>query len=250
MPIYNLAMRAVGQLKAADITELKGFPKAPPAAVIVVRALVLLYEKPILKKADPDGGSKKVDDWWESGKKGVLGMKDLLGRCKEFKKDDIPPEVIAAVKPIVELPEFNDEVLKKASTAAAGLGKWVRAMVQYDEAMKIVKPKQAQLAGAKEASAAAQALWDAALEKLRAVEAQMKELVDRLDAAEAKKKQLQDEFETAERKLLRANQLISKLKDEEVNWAKSLVQNRAFKECLVGDIIISSGIIAYLGVFT
>jgi len=39
-------------------------------------------------------------------------------------------------------------------------------MVQYDDAMKVVKPKQAQLKEAKEASAAAQALADAANEKL------------------------------------------------------------------------------------
>ena len=41
-----------------------------------------------------------------------------------------------------------------------------------------------------------------------------------------------------------------KLGDEEVNWAESLKKNKADKENLVGDIIISSGIIAYLGVFT
>jgi predicted translin family RNA/ssDNA-binding protein len=46
----------------------------------------------------------------------------------------------------------------------------------------------------------------------------MKLLVEELDAAEAKKKQLQEDFENAERKLTRANQLISKLKDEEKNW--------------------------------
>jgi dynein heavy chain len=40
------------------------------------------------------------------------------------------------------------------------------------------------------------------------------------------------------------------LKDEEKNWEKSLAQSIAFKTCLVGDIVISSGIIAYLGVFT
>lgn len=88
------------------------------------------------------------------------------------------------------------------------------------------------------------------MEKLRAVEAEMKILVDELEAAEARKKYLQDEFELAEKKLERANALISKLKDEEKNWEKSLQQNREFKKCLVGDIIISSGIIAYLGVFS
>lgn len=44
--------------------------------------------------------------------------------------------------------------------------------------------------------------------------------------------------------------MISKLKDEEKSWEKSLIQNREFKKNLVGDIIISSGIIAYLGVFS
>jgi len=46
MPIYNMAMRAVGQLKRDDITELKGFAKPPDAAVIVVKTLVILFEKP------------------------------------------------------------------------------------------------------------------------------------------------------------------------------------------------------------
>jgi len=78
----------------------------------------------------------------------------------------------------------------------------------------------------------------------------MKLLVEELDAAEAKKKQLQEDFENAERKLTRANQLISKLKDEEKNWEKSLKDNKEFKVNLIGDIVISSGIIAYLGVFT
>jgi dynein heavy chain len=78
----------------------------------------------------------------------------------------------------------------------------------------------------------------------------MKLLVDELEICETRKKTLQDEFELAERKLNRANQLISKLKDEEISWARQLEENKDFKTCLVGDIIISSGIIAYLGVFS
>lgn len=93
-------------------------------------------------------------------------------------------------------------------------------------------------------------MWDAAMEKLRAVEAEMKLLVDELDAAKKKKKFLQDEYELSEKKLERANALISKLKDEEKSWEVSLNVNKEFKKCLVGDIIISSGIIAYLGVFS
>jgi len=116
--------------------------------------------------------------------------------------------------------------------------------------MKVVKPKQALLKEAKESSAAAQKLWDTALEKLRAVETQMKALVDELDKAKAYEQQLTDQYDDSYKKCERAKSLIEKLGDEEVNWAISLKKNKEDKTNLVGDLIISSGVIAYLGVFT
>ena len=50
----------------------------------------------------------------------------------------------------------------------------------------------------------------------------MRLLVEKLDAAESKKKKLEDDYNLANKKLGRAKELIIKLKDEEVNWAKSL----------------------------
>lgn len=78
----------------------------------------------------------------------------------------------------------------------------------------------------------------------------MKNLIDEFDAAKATATKLQDEYDDAERKFNRANDLILKLKDEEASWAIQLKQKQADKLNLVGDIIISSGVIAYLGVFS
>jgi len=47
-----------------------------------------------------------------------------------------------------------------------------------------------------------------------------------------------------------AESLLGKLDGEKKNWEINLKKNRADKLNLVGDIIISSGVIAYLGVFT
>jgi dynein heavy chain len=248
MPIYNLAIRAVSQLKKDDITEIKGFSKPPEPAVAVIGTLIVLFgmEKKMLYKGT---GREKVPDPWETGKKFVLTAQ-LLNNCKDFKKDEIKPETIEKLRPLIEDPMYDDRVLKNASNAAWGLAKWVRAMVQYDDAMKIVKPKRAEAEAAKAQASEAQALWDAAVEKLRAVEAEMKALVEELEAAEARKKQLQDDYESAKTRLDRAVALISKLKDEEKNWEKSLEQNQEFKKSLVGDIIIAAGVIAYLGVFS
>lgn len=40
------------------------------------------------------------------------------------------------------------------------------------------------------------------------------------------------------------------MKDEEIAWKASLIKNKKDKLNLVGDILLSSGVIAYLGVFT
>jgi len=43
--------------------------------------------------------------------------------------------------------------------------------------------------------------------------------------------------------------LIDKLGNENETWKHSLTEQRKNRENLVGDILISAGIIAYLGVF-
>ena len=116
-----------------------------------------------------------VWDYWEPAKKKLLNA-DLLKRCKNYDKDNVSPDIIEKLKPIISQPLYQDDVLKAVSKAAAGLAKWVRAIVQYDDAMKVVRPKQEQLKEASEASKEAQRIWDVALEKLREVEAQMKKL--------------------------------------------------------------------------
>ena len=140
-------------------------------------------------------------------------------------------------------------MLKNVSKAAWGLARWVRAMVQYDEAMKIVKPKREQLKEAQDSSKAAQADWDQALDRLRAVEAQMKKLVDEFEAAKAEEEKLINEKNGCEKKLKRAGSLITKLENERLSWEESLKTSKEQRENIVGDILISSGIIAYLGVF-
>jgi len=77
----------------------------------------------------------------------------------------------------------------------------------------------------------------------------MKKLMDEFEAAKAEEERLKAEKEDCERKHKRAGSLIEKLASENVNWQNSVVEQKASKENLVGDILISSGIIAYLGVF-
>jgi len=148
------------------------------------------------------------------------------------------------------MPAYSDEVLRGASKAAFGIAKWVRAMIQYDEAMKIVRPKREQLKFAQESSKEAQRIWDEALARLREVEEQMKKLMDEFEEAKAEEENLRLKKEDYEKKVYRADQLIDKLSGERQTWKLECTKMIQFRENIVGDILISSGIIAYLGVFT
>lgn len=94
---------------------------------------------------------------------------NLLKQCLDYDKDNVKEEIIKEIVPLLESPDYSDKVLEKASKAAFGMAKWVRAIIQYDEAMKIVRPKEQQLKEAKAASKEAQDLWDAAIARLKAV---------------------------------------------------------------------------------
>ena len=78
----------------------------------------------------------------------------------------------------------------------------------------------------------------------------MKKLMDEFEATKAEEDRLKAQKEDCEKKLKRAGSLIEKLSDEKKSWKSSLIVMKESRENLVGDILICSGIIAYLGVFT
>jgi len=77
----------------------------------------------------------------------------------------------------------------------------------------------------------------------------MKKLMDEFEATKAEEDRLKAQKDDCEKKCDRAKSLIEKLNIENKNWEISLQKERKNKENLVGDILISAGIIAYLGVF-
>lgn len=77
----------------------------------------------------------------------------------------------------------------------------------------------------------------------------MKKLMDEFEATKAEEDRLKSQKDDCEKKFKRAGSLIEKLAGENVNWQNSLAQQKIARENLVGDILVCSGIIAYLGVF-
>jgi len=247
IPIYEGAVKAVNGLKGSDVTELKGFKTATPPVMLVAKTLCLYFNVKPAMVTGPDGKTK-VPDYWVPCKSNILNA-TLLKALKDYPKDTMSDDLVAQIAPVLEEPNYADAVLQKASVAAHGISKWCRAIVGYHGAMKVVTPVKLELAAAKESSAIAQKQWDEAKAKLQAVQDEMKKLVDALEETQNEETRLRNEKDDCERKVDLAKALINGLANERENWKVDLAKNKENRLNVVGDVIIASGVIAYLGVF-
>lgn len=145
--------------------------------------------------------------------------------------------------------DFHPDKVKNVSTACEGLCKWIRAMDIYDRVAKIVAPKQQALALA-EAELADQ------MEKLNSKRTELQIILDKLQglndyfAEKSKqKKNLEDEIDNCEKKLDRAEILLSGLGVEKKRWKEIASSLKISLDNVIGNVLLSSAYIAYLGPF-
>ena len=250
IPILESALKAVGNLSKNDINEVKALKKPPDGVRLTIEALCIMFGIKPEKVPNPAGKGPKVDDYWGVGSKEVLGNSKLLEDLKGYDSDNIPMEIITKITPYISRPDFAEDVIARGSVAAGGLCKWVHAVFKYDKVAKIVAPKKAALAKA------TQELTEA-MTVLAGKQAMVKELKDKLAQLEsdlagaiAKKNALLEEVETCKIRLDRANKLVSGLGGEKVRWTASAQNLQMLYDNIVGDVVLSAGMIAYLGAFT
>ncbi len=78
----------------------------------------------------------------------------------------------------------------------------------------------------------------------------MKKLMDEFEKAKAEKERLEAEYDECNAKKKRAGELVEGLADEKERWGENRILLEGDMKHLVGDVILSSGVIAYLGAFT
>ncbi|XP_028940048.1 dynein heavy chain 7, axonemal, partial [Antrostomus carolinensis] len=250
MPHLESALAALDTLTPQDITVVKSM-KSPPAGVkLAMEAICILKGIKADRIPDPSGSGKKIEDFWGPAKR-LLGDIKFLQSLHEYDKDNIPPAYMAIIrKQYLTNPEFVPDKIRNASTAAEGLCKWVIAMEFYDTVTKNVAPKKLKLNQAEEK-------LNIAMDSLRKKQADLKEVQDKLavlqQTLESKKQEkadLENQVDLCSKKLQRAEQLIGGLGGEKSRWHETALKLGRQYINLTGDILISSGIVAYLGAFT
>ena len=250
IPILNSALKALDTLKPADITEVKGMKNPPALVKLVMETICILKDVKPEKVQDPNGGVKKVNDYWGPAKK-LLGDMKFLQSLKDYDKDNIPPKLIKQIREkYVPNPDFDPVKIRGASIACEGLCRWVRAMEAYDRVAKVVAPKKIKLKEAEGELKEAQALLKVKQDSLKEIQDKLQALKDDFAKLEKKKNDLEAEVDLCSKKLERASTLIGGLGGEKQRWGQTAKDLGETYDNLTGDVLVSSGLVAYLGAFT
>ena len=140
----------------------------------------------------------------------------------EYDKDHIPDDLIARVKPMMELEALTEAKVKNASGALVAVRLWVIAMITYHEVLKIVNPKRAIAA---EMTAKLEVVMKNLNEKrakVKAIDEKLAKLTAEQNALEAKSKALNDEIDDCGKKLVRAEKMINGLAGEKARWTQTV----------------------------
>ncbi|XP_078488802.1 dynein axonemal heavy chain 7 isoform X2 [Ciona intestinalis] len=250
IPILEAALSALNTLTPADITVVKSMKNPPAAVKLTMETICILKNIKPERIPDPSGSGKKIEDYWVPSKK-VLGDMKFLQSLQDYDKDNIPPNLMKIIRSkYIPNPEFVPEKIRNASTACEGLCKWVRAMDSYDKVAKVVAPKKIKLKGAEAELKVAMASLRKKQAALKEVQDKLQILQDKLEFNKQKKADLENQVDLCSKKLHRATQLIESLGGEKDRWGETAHALGITFNNLTGDVLIASGIVAYLGTFT
>uniref|UniRef100_A0A671XYF8 Dynein axonemal heavy chain 7 n=1 Tax=Sparus aurata TaxID=8175 RepID=A0A671XYF8_SPAAU len=250
MPALEAALSALDTLKPSDITVVKSMQNPPGLVKLVMESICIMKGIKPERKPDPSGTGKMIEDFWGPSKK-LLGDLKFLDSLKAYDKDNIPAPYIKKIRDkFVDNPDFQPSVIKNVSSACEGLCKWVRAMEMYERVAKVVAPKKERLKLAEDELSVQMEMLSVKRAELKEVVDRLQSLNDELDAMIKKKKELEDNIELCSQKLIRAEKLIGGLGGEKDRWTEAARQLGIRYTNLTGDILLSSGIVSYLGAFT
>eukprot|EP01084_Bolivina_argentea_P087262 157620_1 len=203
-----------------------------------------------VKKKDP-ATMKKYDDFWEAAQKSILSdAKKFLETLVTFDKDSLTEKIVSKISPYMSNPAFTVAEIEKASKACRAICMWSHAMHTYFYVARDVEPKRKKLAEATATLEVVNKQLAEAKGSLQGVMDKLASLQAKYDGAVAEKERLANEVVQCSVKLERAEKLIGGLGGEKARWSASVIALNAQLDNVMGDVVLSSGAIAYVGAFT
>ncbi|BFF92572.1 dynein beta chain ciliary [Drosophila madeirensis] len=240
-PALLAAQEALNTLNKNNLTELKSFGSPPDAVVSVCGAVLVLFASK---------GKIPKDRSWKACRVIMGNVDKFLDNLINYDKKHIHPDVIKALQPYINDPDFSPEKIISKSSAAAGLCSWVININRFYDVYLIVEPKERALLESEKELQDARDKLTALNQRLNELEEELSVLQMEYDEALAQKQKCQDEADKTAFTIDIANRLIGGLANEKVRWTESVKSLTSGIRQLPGDILTIACFISYVGCFT
>ncbi|XP_069067570.1 dynein axonemal heavy chain 11 [Pleurodeles waltl] len=241
-PALVAAEAALNTLNKVNLTELKAFVN-PPIAVINVTAAVMLLLAP--------KGRIPKDKSWRACRVLMAKIDDFLQALLMYDKEHIHENSLKSIKEqYLRDPEFNPDLVRTKSFAAAGLCAWVINIIQFYEVYCDVEPKRQALAQANLELAEATEILETIRKKLAVLDNHLGRLTASYEKAIAEKVRCQEDVHQTNHTIELANRLVKGLESEKVRWSQSIKSFEIQEKTLCGDVLLATAFVSYVGSFT
>lgn len=238
-PALIAAQEALNTLNKNNLSELKALGSPPSDVEMVCSAVMVLFAM--------DGKIPK-DRSWKAAKTSIMSKADtLLSNLINYDKEHIHPEAKKVALEYVKNHNFNPEVIKTKSLAAAGLCSWVINILKFHDVYLEVKPKRDALDAANEELRQATEKLQALQDKVHALEESLNKLTAEFRAATEEKLRCQKMADDTALTLDLANRLVNGFSSEKVRWAQEVEHLYTLSETVAGDVIFTTSFISYFG---
>jgi dynein heavy chain len=193
-----------------------------------------------------------IKDSYKIVQGGMLSDTRFLQTIIQFskvEKDFINDETVELMAPYLELEGFNPFTARNASRAAEGLCTWCKAMIDYNDASKIVKPKLEALRLAEARLQDAERDLFKAEMRLKACQDVLAGLQNDFDRQLATKRAIEENAKNTRKRMEQATSLISGLAGERMRWNSDREEFANIKMQLIGDVALACAFVAYCGPF-
>ncbi|XP_045150713.1 dynein axonemal heavy chain 8 [Echinops telfairi] len=246
-PALEEAEAALNTIKPNDIATVRKLAKPPHLIMRIMDCVLLLFQKKIDPVTmDPEKPCCKPS-WSESLK--LMSATGFLFSLQQFPKDTINEETVELLQPYFSMDDYSFESAKKVCGNVAGLLSWTLAMATFYGINREVLPLKANLAKQEGRLSVANAELGKAQSLLDEKQAELDKVQAKFDAAMNEKMDLLNDADMCRKKMQAASALIDGLSGEKVRWTQQSKEFKAQINRLVGDILLCTGFLSYLGPF-
>ena len=233
-PAVEQARKSVSSIKKEHLNELRALGKPPRKVQIAMEAICVLL------------GKGQVD--WKEVRR-IIMQADFIPSILNFDSEAITPDMRKQMKGYMDDPEFTYEQVNRASKACGPLVQWARAQMFYAQILHNIEPLRAELrtleVKAKSLSAKLNELNSTVQELESEIQTYKEDYAILIRETEAIKMEMSD----VETKVSRSVSLLRNLSSEKGRWERQSETFQMDIATIVGDCLLSSAFLAYIGFF-